>query len=337
MRTLVFLGFSISLLGNLARAENLDSILAAHETAVSSVQFLQCKYTKTNEFPLPGRPKTLSGEIKRSPNLILVTAKGIGYQSVFFARSGRFQNLTYCKNPHTGKMESHSIITATKRIGIDVDPLRDIMVFFDLESMLSGRGGLREYVKLCCKNEAIDRGNEVFIPYATTFGGIRLSRRYNCFAIESVASGPLNGVQNVTTMSAGEFLKIADGISLPTLGSLVVESNGTTVMSHKTKLADINIRPFADQDINMQYPERTRVINQIDGTEYTVDKAGAIQGEVAPFVPLIAGSGGNSSDSRLPSTSEESRFIWWLLPACCTAISLIAAIVFYFRGRRTLN
>ena len=337
MRTHVFLGFSISLLGNVAHAENLDSILAAHETAVSSIQFLQCKYTKTNEFPQSGQPKTLSGEIKRSPNLILVTAKGIGYQSVFYARSGRFETLTYRKNPHTGKMESFSIITARKRIGIAADPLRDILVFFDLESMLSGRGGLREYVKLCCKNEAIDRGNEVFIPYATTAGGIRLSRRYNYFAIESVASGPLNGEQNITTKSAGEFLKIADGTSLPTLGSLVVQENGTTIMSHKTKLADINIRPFADQDINMQYPERTRVINQIDGTEYIVDKTGAIQGDVAPFVPLIAGGAAKSSDSRLPSTSEESRIVWWLLPASCSAISLIAAIVFYLRGRRAPN
>jgi hypothetical protein len=317
-----------------AYGQNLETILATHESAVAPLQYLRCQFTKTFDTPWPGRPKVLTGDLVRGPTVILVTAKGVGYESAFLARAGRFEMFTSMAPPSGGKMQTGSIIAATKKVKEDADPLRDMMVVFDIQQMVMGGGGLRDLINTHCKPEVIDAGDEVRIPYLKSEGAVRLSKRHNFLAVGSDAVSVVNGVRNTTSFSVTEFKPGPGGAPVPVAATFSVTENGKTVMAHKTKLIGINTTAFDEATVRIRYPRQTDVVDQITGTQYTVDESGGKVSDTKPFVPLVVGSSPNSKESHLPTADEPAQSGWWLAPAGCSVVALAGAIALYLRRRR---
>ncbi len=167
----------------------------------------------------------------------MITAKGRAFESIVFNKSGRFEICTSFKEGNINKTSNSSIITARRKIKEDADPLRDVMLLFNIESMLSGNGGgLRELVMSHCKNEIIDDGADIRIPFAKSSGSIRLSKNRNYLAVGSEASTSMNGVNYSTSMQVTEFLSTRDGSYIPVAGELRVTENDAIVLAHKKKV-----------------------------------------------------------------------------------------------------
>ncbi len=101
-------------------------------------------------------------------------------------------------------------------------------------------------------------------------------------------------------------------------------------------MSNVDTTPFDENKILLRYPGKTEVVNQIDGTKYTVDEFGNKVGPTVPFVPISVGVGPDSKESRQPTQAEEDRFGWWMIPAGLSLLSVIAAIVLFthLRGRK---
>ncbi|MFO0851662.1 MAG: hypothetical protein U0871_24330 [Gemmataceae bacterium] len=317
-------------------AQDVDRIATAHDTTISYLQYIRCKYTTTNQFPPPGRPNVLTGEITRGPGVLLVTAAGQGFQSAFLARPGRFEVYTKYRRHSDGKIESKSIVTPTYKIRSDTEPLRDVLIVFNVESVLSGRGGLRDYITSKCTGEVITRGDEVFLPYAGSQGGLRLSRQHNYLIIGSESSKQVGGINNSTSMLVTEFSPLANGLQIPTAGERKVTENGKVIMSHHSKLSGLDTSQFNESEVRIRYAGRTEVTNQIDGTMYTVDDAGVQIEKATPFTPLVVGGGLNPRESKTPTTNEPPRTGWWLVPAGGSLVALAAALAMYSRNKRSV-
>lgn len=318
-------------------AQDLESILAKHETAVASLRYLRCQYTKTDQFPSHAVPKILVGNLTCGPGVLLLTAKGVNYESGLLARPGRFEVFNAFKRLETNQLIAQSNITATRKVLEDADPLRDIMISFDMETMLAGRGGLRELVKRACKNQVVDEGAEVRIPFADSTGSIRLSKKYNYLVLSSESRSAMNGAKYIASHSVTEFIPGPNGVYIPVAGEILTTRNGEFEFSYKTKLTNIDTSPFDETAIQLRYPKKMEVVNRIDGTKYTVDEMGNKVSPTEPFVPLVVGVGPDSKESRLPTQVEESRFGWWLIPAGLSIVFVAYAIVLFARARARRN
>jgi hypothetical protein len=309
----------------------LETVLAAHETTVSSLQYLRCHYSTVSQVKQDGVPDALSGQLTRGPNVYLLTVNGqSGFGAIYYYRPGHFESVKTWTDAKTKVVHTNSLIAPRKRVWPLADPLLDLTVMFSAEAYIGGGGGLRDEVKLNCKPEAIEVGDEVHIPYARSVGAIRLSKRNGHLVVGSTAGG--DGY--VTTHLVTEFGREPNGVQIPIAGSVIATSHGKPFLARQTKLSRIDTSPFDEASVRVRYPRKTSVVNSVEKTEYTVDEGGNLVGDKKPHVPLVVGAPPDSTEFHRPTDEEPPRAGWWLAPAGCSVLAMAVAVRLYVRNRR---
>ena len=316
-------------------ALDLDTVLAAHESSVASLQYLRCNFTNTSSSTFFARPRVLTGTITRGPSLLVVTAKATDFESLLYVRPGRIETVRAEVVEGGGKRERHSrsLVSATLRTALDVDPFRDMLVTFLGGPLPTDQNGLRQ---ICTKVEPRKVKDEIHLITADGSAPIRLSVRNNYLVARLENRGSDNNVVSEQKSAVLEFVRSADGVVVPSVMSFRVTNttggNTTALFDHTTKLTGIDTKPFDENAVKPHYPRDTKVSNTIDGTEYTVDESGSFLGEVGPSrqLTVLAAPG---DQKQLPTTVEPARTGWWILPAAVSALAATAAWLLARRRR----
>lgn len=317
-------------------AQDLDTVLAAHESSVASLQYLRCSFTNTSSSTFFARPRVLTGTITRGPSLLVVTAKATDFESLVYVRPDRIECLRAELVEGGGKRERHSqsLVSATNRTALDVDPFRDMLVTFLGGPLPTDQNGLRQIVK---KMESRKVGDEIHLITADGTATIRLSVRNNYLVTGLENHGSHNAVVSHQKASVLEFFRSADGVVVPAVMSFrVTNTTGghtMTLFDHTTKLTGIDTKPFDENAVKPRYPRDTKVTNMIDGTDYTVDESGNILGEARPSRQLTVLTA-PGDQKQLPTTVEPARSGWWILPAAVSVLATAAAVWLLARRRR---
>ena len=316
-------------------AQDLDTVLAAHESSVASLQYLRCNFTNTSSSTFFARPRVLTGTITRGPSLLVVTAKATDFESLLYVRPGRIETVRAEVVEGGGKRERHSrsLVSATLRTALDVDPFRDMLVTFLGGPLPTDQNGLRQ---ICTKVEPRKVKDEIHLITADGSAPIRLSVRNNYLVARLENRGSDNNVVSEQKSAVLEFVRSADGVVVPSVMSFRVTNttggNTTALFDHTTKLTGIDTKPFDENAVKPRYPRDTKVTNMIDGTAYTVDESGSFLGEVGPSrqLTVLAAPG---DQKQLPTTVEPARTGWWILPAAVSALAATAAWLLARRRR----
>lgn len=320
--------------------QDLDTVLAAHESSVASLQYLRCSFTNTSSSTFFDRPRVLTGTLTRGPSLLVVTAKATDFESLVYVRPDRVECLRAGLVEGRGKRERHSksLVSATPRTTLDVDPFRDMLVTFLGGALPTGQNGLRQYLKDHPKKvETRKVGDEVHLVTPDGSHTVRLSVRNNYLAVGYETHGSHNGIMSNLNASVLEFVRSADGVVVPAVMSFRVTNttggNTMTLFDHTTKLTGIDTKPFDENAVKPRYPRDTKVTNMIDGTDYTVDESGNIMGDVRPSRQLTVLTA-PGDQKQLPTAVEPARSGWWILPAAVSALATAAAAWLLARRRR---
>lgn len=317
-------------------AQDLDAVLAAHESSVASLQYLRCSFTNTSSSTFFARPRVLTGTIVRGPALLIVTAKAADFDSLVYVRPGRVECVRAEVVEGGGKRARHSqsLVSATTRTALDVDPFRDMLVTFLSGPLPTGQNGLRQIVK---KREVRKVGDEIHLITANGNTTTRLSVRNNYLVVGHEARGSHNDTASEQKASVSEFVRSAEGVVVPATMSFRITNttggNTTTLFDHTTKLTNIDTKPFDEHAVKPRYPRDTKVTNSIDGTDYAIDEDGNVLGEARPSrqLTVIAAEG---DQRQLPTTDEPARTGWWVLPAALSVLATAAAVWLLARRRR---
>ena len=270
-------------------ARDLDTVLAAHESSVASLLYLRCNFTNTSSSTFFGRPRVLTGTITRGPSLLVVTAKATDFESLVYVRPDRVECLRAEFVEGGGKRERHSksLVSATPRTALDVDPFRDMLVTFIGGGLPTDQNSLRQYLKVHPKKvEPRKVGDEVHLVSDDGSHTVRLSTTNNYLAVGHETHGSDKGIVSELKASVLELVRSTDGVVVSTVMSFRVTNttagNAMTLFDHTTKLTGIDTKPFDENAVKPRYPRDTKVTNMIDGTDYTVDESGNVLGEVRP-------------------------------------------------------
>jgi hypothetical protein len=321
-------------------AQDLNTVLAAHESSLASLQYLRCSFTNTTSSTFFARPRVLTGTITRGPSLLVVTAKATDFESLIYVRPDRVECLRAEVAVHGGKREykSASLVSATPRTSLDVDPFRDMLVTFLGGALPTDQNSLRQYLKNSPKKvEARKVGDEVHLLAADGSYTVRLSVRNNYLVVGYETRGSDMNVVSEQKASVLEFIRSADGVVVPAVMSFRVTNttggNTMTLFDHTTKLTGIDTTPFDENAVKPRYPRDTKVTNMIDGTDYKVDESGNVLGDVQPSRQLTVLTA-TGDQKQLPTTAEPARTGWWVLPASVSLLATAAAVWLLARRRR---
>ncbi len=321
-------------------AQDLETVLAAHESSVASLQYLRCSFTNISSSTYFARPRVLTGTITRGPSLLVVTAKATDFESLVTVRPGRVECVRAEVAEVGGKRERHSasLVSAANRTELNVDPFRDMLVTFLGGPLPADQNSLRQYFKNYAKKvETRKVGDEVHLLTSVGIHTVRLSVRHNYLVAGNDYRNSHNNTISEQKASVLEFFRGADGVVVPAVMSYrVTNTTGdstTTIFDHTTKLAGIDTNPFDESAVKPRYPRDTKVTNMIDGTEYTIDEGGNVVGEVRPSrqLTVLAAAG---DQKQLPTAAEPARTGWWVLPAAVSVLAAAAAAWLLARRRR---
>lgn len=322
-------------------AQDLNTVLAAHESSVASLHYLRCSFTNTSlSSTMFARPRVLTGTITRGPSLLVVTAKAKDFETLLYIRPGRVESLHAEVVERGGQRQrlSMGVISATLRTALDVDPYRDMLMNFLEGALPTDQNGLRQFLKNSAKKvETRKVGDEVHLLAWDGTHTIRLSVRHNYLVAGHEARSSDNNVVSEHKASVSEFFRSSDGVVVPAVTSFratnTTGDNTTTLFNHTTKLTNIDTKPFDENAVKPHYPRDTKVSNTIDGTEYTVDEGGNVLGEVKPS-RLLTVLTAATDQKQLPTAVEPARTGWWVVPAAVSVLAAAAAAWLLARRRR---
>ncbi|WP_143392910.1 hypothetical protein [Fimbriiglobus ruber] len=321
-------------------AQDLNTVLAAHESSVASFQFLRCSFTNTSSSTFLARPRVLTGTITAGPSLLVVTAKATDFESLVYVRPDRVECLRAEVVVRGGKREHRKevLVSPTLRTMLDVDPYRDMLVTFLGGALPTAQNSLRLLLKNDPKKVEIHKdGDEIRLLTLDGSHTIFLSVRNNYLVVAHEARGSDKNVVSDQKASVLEFIRSADGVVVPAVMSFRVTNtaggNTTTLFDHTTRLTGIDTKPFDENAVKPRYPRDTKVTNMIDGTEYTIDEGGNVLGEVRPSRQLVALTPA-ADQKQLPTTVEPARTGWWILPASVSVLAIALAVRLLIRRRR---
>ena len=318
-------------------AQELNTILTAHESSVASLQYLRCNFTNTSSSTFFTRPRVLTGTIIRGPSLLVVTAKATDFESLLYARPGRVECLRAEVLERGGKRERHSLslVSATLSTALDVDPFRDMLMTFLGGPLPTEKNGLRQIVKKTESRKVV--GDELHLRTADGSATTRLSVRNNYLVAGFENHLSHESVANNQKASVLEFFRSSDGVIVPASMSYFVTcttgDKTTTLFDHTTRLTEIDTKSFDENAVRPRYPRDTKVTNSIDGTNYTIGESGNVVGEVRPSrqstIPATTGD-----QKALPTAVEPARTGWWVLPVAGSVLAAAAAAWLLARRRR---